>query len=115
MPTRVRELNPKTKKTRPALTAEGREKQMISMAVDCAEEQLRNGTASSQLIVHYLRLGSEKNRLEMEKLKEENKLLRAKTEAIKSIKSQEELYANAIRAMRRYSGEQIEDETEDIQ
>ena len=115
MPTRVRELNPKTKKTRPVLTAEGREKQMISMAVDCAEEQLRNGTASSQLIVHYLRLGSEKNRLEMEKLKEENKLLRAKTEAIKSIKSQEELYANAIRAMRRYSGEQIENETEDVQ
>lgn len=116
MATRVRELTPKEKKkSRPALTAEGREKQMISMAVDCAEEQLRNGTASSQLIVHYLRLGSEKNRLEMEKLKEENKLLRAKTEAIQSIKSQEELYAAAIRAMRRYSGEQVEDEPEDVQ
>lgn len=115
MATRIRELNPKTKKTRPALTAEGREKQLISMAVDCAEEQLKNGTASSQLIVHYLRLGSEKNRLEMEKLKEENKLLKAKTEAIKSIKSQEELYAAAIKAMRRYSGEQVDDEPEDVQ
>lgn len=114
MSTKMRELDSKLKKTRPALTAEGREKQMISMAVDCAEKQLRNGTASSQLIVHYLRLGSEKTRLEMEKLKEENKLLRAKTEAIKSIKSQEELYANAIRAMRRYSGEQVNDETEDV-
>lgn len=114
MATVVRELNSKTKKTRPALTAEGREKQLISLAVDCAEEQLKNGTASSQLIVHYLRLGSEKTRLEMEKLKEENKLLVAKTEAIKSLKSQEELYANAIRAMRRYSGEQVDDEPEDI-
>lgn len=114
MATKIRELNPKVKKTRPALTAEGREKQMIALAVDCAEDQLKNGTASSQLIVHYLRLGSEKNRLEMEKLKEENKLLKAKTEAIKSIKSQEELYAAAIKAMRRYSGEQIEDEPEDV-
>lgn len=116
MPIKVRELNPKqAKKSRPPLTAEGKEKQMISLAMDCAEEQLRNGTASSQLIVHYLRLASEKNRLEMEKLKEENKLLRAKTEAIKSLKSQEELYANAIKAMRRYSGESVDDEAEDIQ
>lgn len=116
MSTRVRDLtSKKEKKLRPPLTAEGKEKQMISLAMDCAEEQLRNKTASSQLIVHYLRLGSEKNRLEMEKLKEENKLLRAKTEAIISIKSQEELYANAIRAMRRYSGEQVEDgESEDV-
>lgn len=116
MATRVRELNStKEKKMRPPLTAEGKEKQMISLAMDCAEEQLKNKTASSQLIVHYLRLASEKNRLEMEKLREENKLLRAKTEAIKSIKSQEELYANAIRAMRRYSGEQVDDEAEDVQ
>lgn len=116
MATQVKELNPKpAKKSRPPLTAEGKEKQMISLAMDCAEERLRNGTAPSQLIVHYLKLGSEKNRLEMEKLKEENKLLRAKTEAIKSLKSQEELYANAIKAMRRYAGEAIEDDDEDIQ
>ena len=104
------------KKYRPPLTAEGKEKQMISLAMDCAEERMRNGTAPSQLIVHYLKLGSEKNRLEMEKLKEENKLLRAKTEAIKSLKSQEELYAAAIKAMRRYAGDISEDdETEDVQ
>lgn len=115
MATQVRELNPRPKKSRPPLTAEGKEKQMISLAMDCAEEKLRNGTASSQLIVHYLKLGSEKNRLEMAKLEEENKLLRAKTEAIKSLKSQEELYANAIKAMRRYAGESIDDEeSEDI-
>ena len=116
MAMQVRELNPKpAKKSRPPLTAEGKEKQMISLAMDCAEEQLRNKTASSQLIVHYLKLGSEKNRLEMEKIKEENKLLKAKTEAIKSLKSQEELYVNAIRAMRRYAGEPVDDETEDLQ
>ena len=115
MATRVRELNPKPiKKYRPPLTAEGKEKQMISLAMDCAEEQLRNRTASSQLIVHYLRLGSEKNRLEMEKLQKENELLKAKTEALQSIKSQEELYAEAIKAIKRYSGESIDDEVEDV-
>lgn len=110
---RVRKLNPEpVKKSRPALTAEGREKQMISLAIDCAEKQLREGTASSQVITHYLKLASTKNLLEMEKLKKENELLKAKTDAIKSAKSQEELYAKAIAAIRRYSGageENVED------
>ena len=111
---RVRSLNPEpVKKSRPALTAEGREKQMISLAIDCAEKQLREGTASSQVITHYLKLASTKNLLEMEKLKKENELLKAKTEAIKSAKSQEELYAKAIAAIRRYSGAG-EDDAEDI-
>ena len=111
---RVRKLNPEpVKKSRPALTAEGREKQMISLAIDCAEKQLREGTASSQVITHYLKLASTKNLLEMEKLKKENELLKAKTEAIKSAKSQEELYAKAIAAIRRYSGAG-EDDVEDI-
>lgn len=111
---RVRKLNPEpVKKSRPALTAEGREKQMISLAIDCAEKQLREGTASSQVITHYLKLASTKNQLEMEKLKKENELLKAKTEAIKSAKSQEELYAKAIAAIRRYSGAGEED-VEDI-
>lgn len=108
---RVRSLNPEPKKkTRPPLTAEGREKLMISLAIDCAEKQLREGTASSQVITHYLKLASSKNELEMEKLREENKLLRAKTDAIKSAKSQEELYSRAIAAIRRYSGAGTEDE-----
>ena len=108
---RVRSLNPEPKKkTRPALTAEGREKQMISLAIDCAEKQLREGTASSQVITHYLKLASIKNQLEMEKLKKENELLTAKTEAIKSAKSQEELYAKAIEAIRIYSGAGSTDE-----
>jgi len=65
---------------------------------------LQEGTASSQVITHYLKLGSTKERLEKEKLEEENKLLRARTEALQSSKKIEELYENAISAMRRYSG-----------
>lgn len=95
----------------PALTPEARENQMISLAIDLAEKQLIEGTASSQVISHYLKLGSTRERLEKEKLEEENKLLRAKTEALESAKNVEKLYANAIRAMRVYSGAD-DDETE---
>lgn len=77
---------------------------MISLAVDLAEKQLLEGTASSQVITHYLKLGSTKERLEKEKLERENELLRAKTEALESAKHVEELYANALDAMRSYSG-----------
>lgn len=90
---------------RPALTPEARENQMISLAVDLAERQLEEGTASSQVITHFLKLGSSKERLEREKLEEENKLLRAKTESLQSQKRVEELYAEALTAMRRYSGQ----------
>lgn len=99
-----------TKKMRPALTPEARENQMIALAVDCAEQQLRDGTASSQVIVHYLKLGSSKERLEKEKLEKENGLLTAKMEAMQSAKASEELYAKAIEAMRRYSGHGSSDE-----
>lgn len=100
----------KPKTMRPALTPESREKQLISLAVDLAEKQLIEGTASSQVITHYLKLGSTKERLEKEKLEEENKLLRAKTEALQSAKEVEKLYADAINAMRRYSGNGGEDD-----
>lgn len=93
------------RKIRPALTPEARENQLISLAVDLAEKQLQEGTASSQVITHYLKLGSTKERLEKEKLEEENKLLRAKTEAMQSAKRIEELYMNALDAMRTYSGQ----------
>ena len=93
-----------SRKIRPALTPEARENQMISLAVDLAEKQLVEGTASSQVITHYLKLGSTKERLEKEKLEEENKLLKARTEALQSAKRVEELYADAISAMKRYSG-----------
>ena len=93
------------KKMRPALTPESRENQMISLAVDLAEEQLRNGTASSQVITHFLKLGTTMAKLEKEKLERENKLLDAKTEALESAKRVEELYTNALRAMKGYSGQ----------
>lgn len=93
-----------TRKMRPALTPEAREKQMISLAMDQAEKQLMEGTASSQVICHFLKLASSKEKLEKERLEEENKLLRAKAEAIKSAETSEELYRNAIKAFSRYSG-----------
>ena len=96
--------NTSSKKIRPALTPEARENQMISLAVDLAEQQLRDGTASSQVITHYLKLGTQREMLERQRLEHENKLLIAKTEALQSAKRMEELYANAIEAMKRYGG-----------
>lgn len=83
----------------------------MSLAVDLAEKQLLEGTASSQVITHYLKLGSTKERLEKEKLERENELLRAKTESLQSMQRIEELYANAITAMQKYNGSaSVEDE-----
>lgn len=98
--------NKESKSMRPALSPEARINQLIYLATDLAEQQLRDGTASSQVITHYLKLGSskEKDELEREKMIEENKLLRAKTEAIQSQKNAEEKYNAAIEAMKRYSG-----------
>jgi hypothetical protein len=95
----------------PATTPEARENQLIALAVDLAEKQLSEGTASSQVISHYLKLGSTRERLEKEKLQKENELLTAKTEAIKSSKDNEKLYNNAIKAMQRYSGrDEVDDD-----
>lgn len=94
----------KSSRRRPALTPEARENQLISLAVDLAEKQLQEGTASSQVITHYLRLGSTKERIEKEILEKQKELITAKTEAMQSAKRVEELYANALNAMRRYSG-----------
>ena len=99
-----------SKKIRPALTPEARENQLISLAVDLAEKQLMEGTASSQVITHYLKLGSTKERIEKEILEKQKELISAKTENLKSAKRIEELYTNAIEAMRRYGGHGDEDE-----
>ena len=99
-----------SRKMRPALTPEARENQLISLAVDLVEQRLIDGTASSQETTHFLKLGSMKNRLEMEKLEEENKLLKAKTESIQSQKRVEELYLEALNAMRNYAGQENADE-----
>lgn len=107
---KAKPLNTEPRKMRPALTPEARENQMIALAVDLVEQRLLDGTASSQETTHFLKLGSMKNRLEMEKLQEENRLLKARTEALQSAKRVEELYSEAIKAMRRYSGQGGDDD-----
>ena len=82
----------------PATTPVARENQMIALAVDLAEKQLREGTASAQVVTHYLKLGTTREELE-------KKLLMAKVEAYESAKRVEELYAEALRAMRTYGGQ----------
>lgn len=74
------------------------------MAVDVAEEQLRSGTASSQVITHFLKLGTSREQLEQEKLRRENILLSARAEAIAAAQRNEELFAKALEAFRAYSG-----------
>ena len=95
-------LEPKKRKQKPAITPEGREKQMIAMAYDLAEERLRNGTASAQEIVHFLRLGSSNNELEKDILRSKSRKMEAEVDQIQSQKRIEDLYANAISAMRSY-------------
>ena len=103
-----------SKKMRAPLTPEARENQLIYLATELAEQQLKDGTASSQVITHYLKLGTTKERIEKEILEEQKKLISAKTEQLQSQKRVEELYANAIAAMRRYSGNgDMNDESEE--
>lgn len=93
-----------------AMTVEGREDQLIALATDLAEKQLREGNASSQIIAHYLKLGSTKERLEKQMLAEQMKLVEAKTEAIQSAKRVEELYEEALKSMKRYTGTDEDEE-----
>lgn len=94
---------------RTAMTEEGRENQLVSLAIDLAEKQLQEGTASSQVITHYLKLGSTRERLEQERLVRENELLDSKVEMMASAKRVEELYAAALQAMRSYAGTSVEE------
>lgn len=96
--------------SRPQLSLEAQENLMISLAVQCAEKQLREGTASSQVITHYLKLGSSKERIEKEILEKQKDLIEAKTKNINSSSEAKELYANALAAFKRYSGAGTDDE-----
>lgn len=91
-------------KSPPVFTTEARENQIISLAYDLVEQRIRNGTATSQETCYFLRLGSTKEREERRMMEEKIKLLTAKTEALQSTKRIEELYGEAINAMRVYSG-----------
>jgi hypothetical protein len=102
------------RKRRPATTPEARENQLISSAIDLAERQLQDGTASSQVITHYLKLGSTREKLEQERLEAENAVLKARVESMASGKRIEELYEAALNAMRNYSGQSVDDEEFDF-
>ena len=105
MPARRKEREvPKTRR-KPATTPEGRENEMVSLAHDLAERQIRNGTASSQVITHFLKLGSTREKLEQQRLEHENELTRVKIDALESQKRVEELYMEALSAMRSYAGD----------
>lgn len=103
----------KRPKRPPATTLEAREKQMVALAVDLAEKQIIAGTASSQVITHYLKLGTTREKLEQEKLIKENELLATRADSIASSKRMEELYEAALDSMREYSGQKVPDDVTD--
>ena len=92
----------------PALSPESRENQITSLAMDLAEKQIRNGTASSQVITHFLQLGATKTELEKEKLRNENELLKAKKKDIESNAASQETFEKALKAFKSYSGDSSE-------
>jgi len=113
----ARRRRSETEKTprKPATTPEARESEVIGLAIDLAEEQIRDGTASSQVITHFLKLGSSREQLEQERLEHENELTRVKIESIESQKRVEEMYLEALNAMRSYSGNpQASDQNDEI-
>lgn len=93
-----------SRRVRPALSIEAKENQMISLAMDMAEQQLRDGTASAQVITHFLKLGSARERLEKEILEKQKELIEVKTQNIQLSQKADELYSEALAAMRAYSG-----------
>ena len=92
------------KRSRVPMTPEDREQYLINLLLDAAEKQLREGTASSQVITHFLKLGSSREQLEQDKLREETKQTKAKIDSLEAAANSEERYAEAIEAMRRYQG-----------
>jgi hypothetical protein len=102
-----------TPKLRPALTPEAQENRMTALAMDLVEQRLRDGTASSQETTHFLKIGSAKARMELEKMKLENELIAAKTKALANADEMRILYEEALKAMRTYSGQGEPDEYED--
>lgn len=98
----------------PATTLEGREEQLINAAMNLVERRISEGTASAQETVHFLRLGSVKNQLEQDKLRQENEVLKTRVKEMESRRSSEELYRNALAAFKGYSGQaEPEDEFDD--
>jgi hypothetical protein len=107
VPAKRRQGESKSRRRKPATTPEGRENELVASAIDLAETQILNGTASSQVITHFLKLGSTRERLEQQRLEHENELTRVRIEAIESQKRVEDLYMEALQAMRSYSGDVV--------
>ena len=101
---RIKKEKIETASIPPVESFEARENQLISLAMDRAEKQIREGTVSSQVLTHFLKLGTEKASLENEKIKNENEMLKAKVETLRSQQRSEELYQQALNAMRSYAG-----------
>lgn len=112
---KVKPVNPSnsSKPLRPGLTPEARENQLIALAVDLVEQRLRDGTASSQETTHFLKLGSIKAQKELEMMDKRMELVSAKTESIKAEKARDEMFKEAIEAMKKYSGNGDKDESAD--
>lgn len=104
--------NPRHIPRRPAETLEGRENQLVSLATNLAEKQLTEGTASAQVITHFLKLGTTREELEQEKLRHENLLLSAKRDQIESQQRLESLYGEALSAFKQYRGEPEDEQPE---
>lgn len=100
------------KKTPPGKTVEARERQLISLAYDVAEQQLRSGDITSQTLTHFLKMGASTAALEKEKLKHETALLKAKADVLESEKNKERLFKEAIAAFRKYSGQEVSSDTD---
>lgn len=96
--------------SKPATTVESQEDYMISLAINEAEYQIRNHTASSQVITHFLKLGSTKEQQEREKMEEEIKLLKAKTAELEAARERETSYTEVIRALGLYSGKPVDED-----
>jgi hypothetical protein len=103
------------KRRRPATSAEAREQELASQAYDLAEEQIQAGTASSQVLTHFLKMGSTRERLEQQRIGHENELMQVKREAIEGQKRVEELYMQALSAMRSYAGQPSDGDVDDEQ
>lgn len=106
---KAEKTNSKKGSVRPALSPEAQENLMISLANDLALKQLQDGTASSQMITHFLKLGSSRERLEQERISVEVSLTKTKQETLESAKGADDMYAKALNAIREYQGRRVDD------
>lgn len=103
---------PSRRRRPPATTPEAREQMLIGAAMDLAEKQILDGTASSQVLTYFLKAGGRRNKLEEEKIRQENELLKAKIVQIGSGEEIKQLYGEALKAMRQYAGQEVDEDYE---